>query len=64
MKAILKAELKWKGVTYAKLVDKLAAVGVKKTESNIRNKLARGKFAIILFFLFLVAISVDHLSIR
>lgn len=29
-------------MTYAQLVDKLAAIGVSKTEPNIRNKLARG----------------------
>lgn len=38
-------ELKRKGVTYAQLVDKLAAIGVDKKEVNVRNKLTRGKFA-------------------
>ncbi|WP_040325395.1 DUF6471 domain-containing protein [Aurantimonas manganoxydans] len=41
---ILKAELKRKGVTYAQLVEKLAAIGVEEKEVNIRNKLSRGKF--------------------
>lgn len=41
---LLKAELKRKGVTYAQLVEKLAAIGVEEKEVNIRNKLARGKF--------------------
>lgn len=41
---LLKAELKRKGVTYAQLVDKLAAIGVDEKEVNIRNKLSRGKF--------------------
>jgi hypothetical protein len=40
----LKAELKRKGVTYAQLVEKLAAIGVVDAEVNIRNKLSRGKF--------------------
>ena len=44
VQAILKAELKRRGVTYAQLVDKLEAIGVSETEPNIRNKLARGKF--------------------
>ncbi len=56
VKAILKAELKRKGVTYAQLVDKLAAIGVKETEPNIRNKLARGKFTAIFFIQCLVAV--------
>jgi len=45
VKNLLKAELKRKGVTYAQLVEKLAAIGVTEAEPNIRNKLARGKFS-------------------
>ncbi|WP_366941809.1 DUF6471 domain-containing protein [Asticcacaulis sp.] len=41
---LLKAELKRKGVTYAQLVDRLAAIGVDEKEVNVRNKLSRGKF--------------------
>lgn len=41
---LLKAELKRRGVTYAQLVEKLAAIGVAEDERNIRNKLSRGKF--------------------
>ena len=41
---LLKAELKRKGVTYAQLVEKLAAIGVDEKEANVRNKLSRGKF--------------------
>lgn len=43
-KALLKAELKRRDVTYAQLVEKLAAIGINETEPNIRNKLSRGKF--------------------
>lgn len=42
---LLKAELKRRGVTYAQLSDKLAAMGIEEAEPNIRNKLARGKFS-------------------
>ena len=42
---LLKAELKRKGVTYAQLVEKLAALGIEEKEVNVRNKLSRGKFA-------------------
>lgn len=41
---LLKAELKRKGVTYAQLVEKLAAIDVDEKEVNVRNKLSRGKF--------------------
>lgn len=41
---LLKAELKRHGVTYAQLVERLAAIGVDEKEVNVRNKLSRGKF--------------------
>ena len=46
-KGLLKAELKRRGVSYAQLVDKLAAIGVVDSEPNIRNKLSRGKFTAV-----------------
>ena len=46
---LLKAELKRQGVTYAQLVEKLAAIGIDEKEVNIRNKLARGKFSAAFF---------------
>lgn len=41
----LKAELKRKGVTYAKLVEMLADIGISEKEANVANKLSRGKFS-------------------
>jgi alpha-N-acetylglucosamine transferase len=46
---LLKAELKRKGVTYSKLVEKLAEIGVDEKEVNVRNKLSRGKFTAAFF---------------
>lgn len=43
-KNLLKAELKRRGMTYAQLVDKLAARGVQETERNLANKISRGGF--------------------
>lgn len=45
--AMLKAELKRKGVTYAQLATRLADIGVVDSEPNIRNKLSRGKFTAV-----------------
>lgn len=56
VQAILKAELKRRGVTYAQLVEKLAAMGISETEPNLRNKLARGKFTAAFFVECLVAV--------
>ncbi len=44
VKNLLKGELKRRGVTYAQLVEKLAAIGVTETERNLSNKISRGGF--------------------
>lgn len=43
-KNLLKAELKRKGVTYAQLAERLAALGVHENERNLNNKISRGGF--------------------
>ncbi len=60
---LLKAELKRKGVTYAQLVEKFAAIGVEEKEVNIRNKLSRGKFTAAYMLAALAAIGASHLDI-
>lgn len=60
---LLKAELKRKGVTYAHLVDKLAAIGVDEKEVNVRNKLSRGKFTAAFLLQCLRAIEVRSLQL-
>ena len=63
VQGLLKSELKKRGVTYAQLVEKLAAVGVPETEPNIRNKLARGKFTAAFMVSCLVAIGSIHIRL-
>jgi hypothetical protein len=63
VKAMLKAELKRKGVTYAQLVGKLADIGVMDSEPNIRNKLARGKFTAVFLIQCLEAIETRELRL-
>ncbi|WP_417463259.1 DUF6471 domain-containing protein [Kordiimonas sp.] len=60
---LLKAELKRKGVTYAGLVEKLAAIGVVEAEANVRNKLSRGKFTAAWLLQCLNAIEVTELRL-
>ena len=43
-KALLRSEMVKRGVSYAGLVEKLGALGVKETEANLRNKISRGGF--------------------
>lgn len=48
-KAMIKAELKGRNMNYSHLVEALAAVGVKETEANLRNKISRGNFSAAFF---------------
>jgi hypothetical protein len=43
-KQLLRSEMMRKGVNYKGLVEKLAAIGVKDSEANLRNKISRGGF--------------------
>jgi Domain of unknown function (DUF6471) len=63
VKALLKAELKRRGVSYLQLVEKLAAIGVMDSEPNIRNKLARGKFTAVFLIQCLEAIGASSLRL-
>jgi hypothetical protein len=46
---ILKSELAKRDLTYRDLIDKLAHDGIKETETNIKNKMARGTFSAVFF---------------
>ncbi len=63
VKGLLKAELKRRNVSYAQLVEKLAAIGVVDSEPNIRNKMSRGKFTAVFLIQCLEAIGADTLRI-
>ena len=63
-KGLLKAELKRRGVSYAQLVDKMAAIGVVDSEPNIRNKLSRGKFTAVFLIQCLEAIGASSLRLQ
>lgn len=63
VEGLLKAELKRRNVTYAGLVEKLAAIGVHNSEPNIRNKLARGKFTSVFLVQCLEAIGTSELRL-
>ena len=43
-KGLLRGEMVKRGVSYAGLVEKLAAIGVRDSEANLRNKISRGGF--------------------
>jgi hypothetical protein len=56
VKGILKAELKRRHIGYKELAEKLHALGIKDSERNIANKIARGSFTAVFFVQCLVAI--------
>ncbi|MEP6785014.1 MAG: DUF6471 domain-containing protein [Sphingomonadales bacterium] len=58
-KNLLRAELMRRGLSYAKLVEALAAIGVEETEAGIKNKVARGRFTLVFFLQAMVAIGGD-----
>lgn len=63
VKGLLKSELKRRNVSYAQLVDKLAAIGVVDSEPNIRNKLSRGKFTAVFLIQCLEAIGASSVRL-
>ena len=63
VKGLLKGELKRRNVSYAQLVEKLAAIGVVDSEPNIRNKLSRGKFTAVFLIQCMEAIGAETLRL-
>lgn len=62
-KGLLKGELKRRNMTYANLVSRLAEIGVKEEEHNLRNKVARGKFTAAFMLQCLAAIGCQTVRI-
>ena len=63
VKGLLKAELKRRNLSYRDLAEKLAAIGVSETESNIKNKISRGGFTAVFFVQCLAAVGVTSLRL-
>ncbi len=63
-KALLRAEMVKRGVSYAGLVEKLAAIGIRETEANLRNKISRGGFTASFFMQCLTAMGVVSLRVE
>jgi hypothetical protein len=62
-KNLLKGELKRRGITYAGLAEKLAAIGVNENERNLNNKISRGGFTAAFLLQCLTAIEVQDLRL-
>jgi hypothetical protein len=64
VKGILKAEFKRHHVSYKDLADRLAAYGLKESERNIANKIARGSFTAVFFLQCLTAIGCHSVRLK
>ncbi len=64
VKAMLKAELKRKGVSYRDLAERLNAMGENESERNIANKISRGGFSAAFFVRCLSAIGCSAVRIE
>ena len=62
-KNLLKGELKRRGITYAQLAEKLAAVGVQENERNLNNKISRGGFTAAFLLQCLEAVGASSLRL-
>ena len=63
-KGIIRGELKRRNLTYRDLADRLHAIGVKDTERNISNKIARGGFTAVFFLQCMEAIGVQNIHLN
>lgn len=63
-KNLLKGELKRRGISYAQLVEKLAAIGLPETERNLANKISRGGFTAAFLLQCLAAIGATQISLH
>jgi hypothetical protein len=64
VKRLLRAEMARRGITYDQLADRLAAIGVRDTAVNLRNKVARGRFSAVFLVQCLRAIGARALRVN
>jgi uncharacterized protein CbrC (UPF0167 family) len=63
VKALLKAELKRRNVSYRELAEQLERLGVAETEQNIATKISRGGFSAVFFVQCLRAVGAKELRL-
>jgi hypothetical protein len=64
VKAVLKAELARRNISYRELAERLGKMGVAENERNIANKLSRGTFTAAFFVACLDAIECRVLRLQ
>ena len=62
-RGMIRSEMARRGVTYAQLAERLAAIGVVDNERNLRNKVSRGKFTAGFMLQCLAAVEAQQLRL-
>jgi hypothetical protein len=62
-KGIIRGELKRRNLSYADLAERLNAIGIRETERNVSNKIARGGFTAAFFLQCMQAIGVSAIHL-
>ncbi len=62
-KNLLKGQLKRRGITYAGLAEKLAAIGITENERNLNNKISKGGFMAAFLLQCLAALEADSVRL-
>jgi Domain of unknown function (DUF6471) len=61
-KGMIRGEMKRRNLSYRDLAGRLEKIGIKETERNIANKIARGGFTAVFFLQCMEAIGVKNLQ--
>jgi hypothetical protein len=60
---MLRGQLMTKGLSYARLAEALALIGVEETEISVKNKVGRGRFTFMFFLQAMAAIGTTRILI-
>ena len=63
-RGILRSEIAKSGISQRELIERLAQMGVRLTESNLSNKLARGTFSAVFLLQCLDAVGARVIRVR
>ena len=63
-RGIIRSEMARQNVSYAKLVERLAAIGIHEDERNVRNKVSRGKFTAAFMLQCLAALNASRILLN
>lgn len=63
LKAVVRTEMVRQNITYKELLRRLGTIGVEDTETNLRNKIGRGKYSALLLVQCLEVMGIESLKL-